>query len=261
MWFDSLMDDFKASLQLSSSYKGVFVPVFLKLLMFFAMGVFIAVGAGVVVLWGIFISEMSVAYVVRSIIFMMVLGYILFVVLWSLIEVGSINLYRVAISGEKPCKEHFFSGIRGYMKKVFAGKLLIHFLFLILSPIWIVLFLIYAFIIGIPTAGWGIVFLMIVVGMYFATWTIAIVHDDLGVGKGLGASFRLARSHFKPMFILVLTMYMVGQYAVSILGPVGFAVAGWFIGGVVKTYFRIILYKTYIRYGKTSDGAKAWDIL
>ena len=254
MWFDLLMDDLKAALEISDKYHGVFVPVFLKLLMGLILGTFFVMGIGISVISGIFaeISEVGGFKVLLSfftpLVLLIILGYIIYLILWALIEVGSINLYFAAMNDEKPTRAHFFNGIRKYLNKVFAGKLLIHFLVLVLSPLWLVMFVIYAIVIGIPTAGWGILFLAVAIGAYFATWTIAIVHDDLGVMAGIGASFRLARRHFKPMFIIILSLTMISNYAVWILGPVGFVFLGWLIGGIVKTFFRIGLYKTYLRY-------------
>ncbi|SHI37961.1 hypothetical protein SAMN02745751_00187 [Dethiosulfatibacter aminovorans DSM 17477] len=254
MWFDFLMDDGKAVFELSRQYKGVFVPVFLKLIMTLIIGVYAVISIGITAISGALSGigsardiEVIISILAPMFIFL-VFGYIIFMIFWALIEVGSINLYRAAINGEKPTREHFLTGIKRYMMRVFGGKLFIHFLVLILSPLLIIFFVIYAVILGIPTAGWAVVFLTVVIGAYFATWTIAIVNDDLGVFKGLGASFRLAKRHFKPMFILVLSMMMVVRYSSWILGPLAFVFLGWFLGGVVRTFFRIVLYKTYLRY-------------
>jgi hypothetical protein len=259
MWFDMLMDDSKAAFELSSRYKGVFVPVLLKLVMALLLGVFVVISVGVTVVSGVLtgINNAKEFEVLISILapmgIFLVFGYFIFLILWALVEVGSINLYQAAINGEKPTREHFFTGIKGYLKKVLGGKLFIHFLVLLLSPLWIVLFVVYVVILGIPTAGWAVVFLIVVISAYFATWTIAIVNDNLGVFGGLGASFKLAKGHFKPMFILMLSMMMIGQYSGWILGPIGYVILGWLIGGVVKTFFRIVLYKTYLRYGGESQ--------
>jgi len=254
MWFDYLMDDGRDSFELAGEYKGVFIPVFLKLLITFIMGIYIVLSIGISAVSGVFsgISKAREIEVLISILAPMgislFLGYFIYLILWALIEVGSINLYCAALNGQKPTSEHFFSGIMSYIGKVFGGKLFIHFLVVILSPLWIVLFVLYSVIIGITTAGWGFVFMTVVIGAYFATWTIAIVNDDLGVFAGLGASFRLARRHFKPMFILILSTIFIVRYTSWLLGPIGYFILGWLIGGVVRTYFRIVLYKTYLRY-------------
>jgi len=256
MWFDLLMDDCKASLELSHKYKGVFVPVFLKLILTMIMGTFVIISVITSVASGVFSglhgSEGLGLFmqIIAPFGFFLIAGYILYLILWALIEVGSINLYRAALSDEKPSKIHFFSGIKDYLKKVAAGKMLIHFLCLILSPLLLAFFVLYAVIIGIPTAGWGVIFLTVGVSAYFATWTIAIVNDDLGILEGFGTSFKLAKRHFKPLFVIMLALTMISQYAAWLVGPLGFVFAGWFLGGIVKIYFRIVTYKTYLRYQK-----------
>jgi len=178
----------------------------------------------------------------------------LYVVLWGFIEVGSISLYRAALKDEKPTKAHFMDGIKSYFTKVLSGKLLIHLIILILSPILVLLFFIYFVVIGIPSAGWGLVFLSTTIGVLFATWTIAIVSDDYGAIEAIKKSFEFGKSNFKIMFITILSMTMISSYAMMLFGPLGFLLAGWFIGGVVSTYFRIIIYMTYLDHSKTVKG-------
>lgn len=258
MWFNNLMDDLRKSFLISNEYRGIFVPIFLKLAMNIVVGMVIVIGVMASLITGGFAGfagadpiEVAIGIIGPSIIFI-ITAYILYIVLYSLIEVGSINLYRVALNGKKPTKADFTDVIKSYIGKVISGKLLIHFLVLILSPIIIILYIIYAILVGTLTGGWALVLLAVVIDMYFATWTIAIVNDDLGVTKALSKSFRFAKSHFKPMFLLILSALMIGQYAVTILGPLGSIFVGWFIGGVIRTYFKLGTYITYLRYENAS---------
>lgn len=255
MWFDDLMNDFKQALAVTSQHKGVFVPILLKFVMHVIVGVLIVIGIFTTITSGVLasVNEADILDTVFSILttasIFLIVSYLIYLVLWALIEVGSINLYRAAINDEKPSKDHFFEGIRTYLGKVFAGKLLIHFIFLVTSPIWMVLFVIYLIVIGIPTAGWGVLLLTVTIGAYFASWTIAIVHDDLDVVGGIIASFRLAKNHYKTLFLIMLSTTMITQYAITLLGPLGLVLGGWLIGGVLRTYFKIVIYLTYIRSG------------
>ncbi len=259
MWFEVLMDDFKRALFISSKYKGVFIPIFLKLAMYLILVVVIGIGIVISIASGIFAGvskEEALKVILRFLVptgFFLILGYVIYMILWSLIEVGSINLYYAAIIDEKPGKEHFFKGIKTYLGKVLSGKLLIHFVVLIVSPIWLALFILYFILVGIPTAGWGVVFLAVGIGAFFASWTIAIVHDDLGPIDGIKASFRLAKNHFKPLFIIILAVSMVTQYAVNLFGPIGLLLGGWFIGGILRTYFKIVIYLTYLMYSSKKE--------
>jgi len=259
MWFDNLMDDCKNGLLIADKHKGVFVPIFLRLAMNIIIGVVTVISVIAMIAGGTFagIADAEPFKIVMSVLvsggILMLIGYIVYLLLWGLIEVGSINLYRAALNDEKPTKAHFFGGIKSYIGKVFAGKLLIHFVCIIASPILIALYLIFLVLVGIPTGGWGAVFLSVAIGVYFATWTIAIVHDNLSAVQGIKTSFRLARQRFKPLFVIILTSLMIIQFSVSLIGPLGTFFAGWLISGVLGTYFRIVIYMTYMRY---SDNEK-----
>lgn len=254
MWFNDLMDDLKKAFLISTKYRQVFIPIFLKLAMNIVVALVIIVGGLASVFSGTFASiygtePVNVAIsIITSMSMFLLVGYILYMILYSFIEVGSINLYRVAISGRKPEKSDFLDVIKSYIGKVISGKLLIHFIALILSPIIIILYLMYLILIGTLTGGWGLVFLGVIIDMYFAMWTIAIVNDDLGVKSAISKSFSFAKEHFNVMFILILSTHMIAQYSISVLGPLGILLLSWFIGGVIRTYFKITTYITYLRY-------------
>lgn len=258
MWFNNLMDDLKKAFLVSDEYRGIFVPVFLKLAMNVVVGLVVFAGIITSIITGSFAGvkgaepiEVALGIIAPSLLFLLI-GYILYLILSSLIEVGSINLYRVALSGVKPNKSDFTDVIKSYIGKVISGKLLIHFLSLILLPVIIVLYLIYALLIGTLTGGWALIFLSVIINMYFATWTIAIVNDNLGATSSIKRSFKFAKVHFKTMFVLILSSLMIIQYCVTILGPFGAIFVGWFIGGVLRTYFKLATYITYLRYQNSS---------
>jgi len=259
MWFDSLMDDFKRGFVIANKHKDIFVPVFLKLAMFLILGILGVIGVVVSISSGVFsgVNDAGPFAVFMSIIIpvitMLLIGYITFLILWALIEVGSISLFRAAIDDIKPTKDHFFDGIKNYLVRAASGKFLIHFIVLCLSPIWLILYVIFLILIGIPTAGWGLVFISVAIGTYFATWTIALVHDDLSIVKAIKMSFRIAKDNFKPMFVLVFSATMITKYVVTLLGPLGLLLTGWFIGGVSMTYFKVVLYLKYLAYSTIGD--------
>lgn len=259
MWFDILMDDCKESLMVSDKYHGVYFPVFLKLIASLVMGIFLVISVIAIIAGGAMsgfehMDGMEIAInIFKSLGFLGVISYILYLIIWGLIEVGTINMISAAFNDEKPTKAIFLEGIKTYLRKVISGKLLIHFVVMILSPVLFIAFILYAVIIGIPTAGYGVVFLFIAIGAYFATWTIAIVEDEMDVTEGLGASFRLARNHFKPLFVIVLSASLISQYVIWLFGPLGAVLAGWFLGGVINLYFKMVTYRTYIRYSEEYD--------
>ena len=110
MWFNNLMDDLRSAFLVSNEYRGVFVPIFLKLAMNIVVGIVIIVGVIASIAAGSFAGiagaepiEVAIGIIGPSALFV-ITGYILYVVLYSLIEVGSINVYKVALSGIKPVK-------------------------------------------------------------------------------------------------------------------------------------------------------------
>ncbi len=262
MWFDNLMDDFKRSLLLINKFRGVFVPVFLRLAMHIIVGLVILAGVITTIASGVFsgLAEEEFVRVIFGILapisITIVLTYIVYIVLWSLIEVGSISLYGAAIRDEKPNKEHFMHGVKKYLGKVFSGKLLLHFLAVVSTPIWFFIFLVYLIIVGIPTGGWGAIFLGAWIGALFLAWTTAIVHDDLGAIEGFKAGFRLARKHMKPLFLISLGSFFLVGYFSMILGPIAFFFAGWLFGGIVRTFFKVTVYLTYIRYSDSDQNTE-----
>ena len=262
MWFNNLMDDLKKAFLVSNEYRGVFVPVFLKLAMNIIVGILIVVGIITSMVSGAFAgadgaSPIEVATkIIGPALFYIGFAYLIYIILASLIEVGSINIYKVAIDGRRPEKSDFTGVIKNYIARVISGKLLIHFLVLILLPIIIVVYVIYMILIGIITSGWGLIALSVIIDMYFAVWTIAIVNDDMTVIKSLKHSFRFARRNFKTMFVLLLSSFMIIQYTVTILGPFGAFFVGWFIGGVLRTFFKIATYITYLRYNEVQSDSE-----
>ncbi|QRN86720.1 hypothetical protein JR334_05825 [Clostridia bacterium] len=268
MWFDNLMDDFKQSLLTCHQYKAVFVPVFLRLAMHIVLGILMVIGLVTSLASGTFrglfhaktfdVFVRSLLGTFRPIGFSIVLVYIVYLVLWSMIEVGSISLIKTAIQGIKPSKKHFIGGIRVYMGKVFSGKLIIHLLVLLSTPIWFLAGLLYFILIAIPTGGWGSLFLATFLGALFLTWTTAIVEDDLGTFEGIKASLRLAKNHMQPVFLISLLSFFLIGYFSMILGPMVFFFAGWFLGGIIRILLKVATYLTYVRY---SDGGKNKEII
>lgn len=252
MWFDKLMDNCKKSLETSINFKHVFIPIFLKLILTLIIGAIVFISIIIVISTGVIsgISDFTGSALTLSILLPIVafllFAYLTYIIIWSAIEVGSIQIYKVAINGQKPTKDIFFNAMKSYVTKLITGNLLIHFIALITSPILLIVYLLYVVLIGIPSAGWGLLFLTVVISTLFATWTIAIVNDELGAVDAIKKSFTIGIKHFKTIFLIMLSITMVSNYVITLFGPLGSIIGGWFIGGVVVTYFKIVLYLTYL---------------
>lgn len=253
MWFDEIMDDCKQALQIASKHKGIFVPLLVKggiyvltfiVLFITAVGLLVqyigdfeSIRAGLQDSWMLLVPAVLGAVTL----------YLFLTAIGTVIEVGSINLYKLAIDGIQPKIAYFFEGIRKYFFRVFGVTLLIHGIVLILLPLLLALAMVYAITIGILTAGWGFVLIAVLAGIYFNLWIIAVVVDDMRPLEAITTSIKIGRKYFWGMFILTLSGLMVGDYLVSAFGTLVTLTVGWFIGGVVVTYFKLVFVLVYRR--------------
>lgn len=252
MWFDELMDDSKAALQIVNKNKGLFVPVFIKLAL--NIGIFIAAMIPIIIT----IAHLNVSdwdylpfeEIVRQV--APLLGIIPLALLGlfigsCLLEAGTVNLYKSAAEGTKLCSKVFFQGIKKYFFKILGGMLFLGIILAVLSPILLLLFLIYVLTVGILTAQWGILFLMAAVLLFFSPWVNIMAASDLGPLKSLKMGFRLGKRHFKGLFLAALANILVSSYLIALGGGVAAILAAWLITGVVYTYYRMIVYLVYVR--------------
>jgi hypothetical protein len=175
------------------------------------------------------------------------IAYVLYIVLNSLLEVGSINMYKAAVVGIKPSSSHFFEGMKKYFLKVLGGNLFIHLITLILSPIIIALTIIYAVIFGTLTAGWALILLSVLVMVFLGVWNIIVVVDDIPPIKAIGIGITFGKKYFWPLFIVMLSNIMLTKYLAAAFGPLAAIIAGWFIVGIVTTYFKVVVLLIYNR--------------
>ncbi len=253
MWFDEIMDDCKQALFTANKYKGIFIPIFLKLALSLAIGIFVVVSiiGGIArhryILDYVFTDSWAMMEVLPGVLLSGLILYLLVLVGHSIIDVGSINMFKQALNGQKPTFKDFGEGIKHYLLKVLLGKLFLHVLILIASPIWICLYLLYAVLVGTLTAGWGIIFLAVAVSVFLGTWISITVLEGSSPLTAISKSLRLGKRYFKGLFVVILASSLISSYSVSIFGILAAVVGGWFIAGVVSTYFRLVILKIYYR--------------
>jgi hypothetical protein len=173
--------------------------------------------------------------------------YLLALVGFSILDVGSINMFKVALNDEKPKYKDFTDGIKSYFFKVVLGNLFMHFLIIITLPVTAVLYIIYALIAGTLTAGWGILFLSVFISIFLGTWVPIIVIEGYSPLKAIGKSIKLGAKYFKGLFIILLASILVSSYSTVIFGALAAVLAGWFIAGLVTTYFNLVVMLVYYR--------------
>lgn len=253
MWFDEIMEDCKQALFTANKYKGIFIPIFLKLALTLAIGVFVVISTigGIArhryILDYVFTDTWAMMEVLPGILMSALVLYLLVLVGHSIIDVGSINMFKQALSDQKPTFKDFGEGIKHYLLKVLLGKLFLHVLILITSPILIFLYLLYAVVVGTLTAGWGVVFLAVALSAFLGTWISITVLEGSSPLEAIGKSLRLGKHYFKGLFVVLLAASLISSYAVSIFGILAAVVGGWFIAGIVSTFFKLVILRIYNR--------------
>jgi hypothetical protein len=253
MWFDEIMEDCKNALRITNNNKGIFVPIFIKLglsILLFATTFAFVIGYIVRIANFSFrdISDLQILF--RELPIVLAIGiiiYFLYLLGSSIIEVGAINLLKMAVAGNKLKSSHFFEGIKNYFLKVLGGKLIILLIVLVLSPVIIGLYLLYTVLIGTLTAGWGITFLSAFITVYFTSWTTAVVVDNLSPIKAIGISIKLGKKYFWGLFTIILSSILISRYIAVVFGPLVALLGGWFIAGVILTYFKLVVLMVYNR--------------
>ena len=253
MWFDEIMDDCKQALVTANKYKNIFIPIFLKLALSFAIFGYVFVSFIAVIIQKSYIfdylySDPSVILeLFPTIIINGIVIYLLALVGFSLLDVGSINMFKVALNNQKPKYRDFTDGIKNYFFKVILGKLFMHFLIVITLPVTAVLYILYILIAGTLTAGWGVLFLVVFVSIFLGTWVPITVIEGYSPIKAIGKSIKLGGKYFKGLFIVLLASTLVSSYSTTIFGVLAAVLAGWLIAGIVATYFRLVVMLVYYR--------------
>ena len=253
MWFDEIMDDCKQALITANKYKSIFIPIFLKLALSVILFIYVFVSFIVVLIRNsdlftyMYTDPSMILRLFPTLIANIIIIYLLTLVGFSLLEVGSINMFKAALNDQKPKYKDFTDGIKNYFFKVVLGKLFMHLLIIITLPLTAILYIIYALLVGTLTGGWGILFFGVFVSIFLGTWVPIIVIEGYSPLKAIGRSIKLGAKYFKGLFIILLTSTLVSTYAIVIFGPLVAVFAGWFIAGLVATYFNLVVMLVYYR--------------
>lgn len=253
MWFDEIMDDCKQALITANKFKAIFIPIFLKLALSIALFgyIFVSFITSIIrhsyVFEYIYTDPSAILELFPALIINGVVIYLLVLVGFSILDVGSINMFKVALNDEKPRYKDFTEGIKKYFFKVVLGKLFMHFLIIITLPVTALLYIVYAVIAGTLTAGWGLLFAGVFVSIYLGTWVPIIVIEGYSPLKAIGKSIKLGAKYFKGLFIVLLASTLISSYSTVIFGVLAAVLAGWLIAGIVATYFNLVVMLVYYR--------------
>jgi hypothetical protein len=253
MWFDNIMDDCKKGLKVAGDHKGIFIPIlvnagihilFFILLFIVLMTYFIAHGRD---LGNIADSPGNYMGMIITLIIGGLISYLILTILGCLLESGTVQLYKLAVEGIQPRASWFIDGAKRHFIRILGGTLIFHIItFVLLIPILVIMVL-YTFTVGILTAGWGLILVGVIYGVYFNAWTIAVAVDNKGPIEAIGASMRLGKRYFRGLFVLTLAGIMISQFLTSAFGPLVAFVGGWFISGVVLAFLKLVVLLVYKR--------------
>ncbi len=253
MWFDEIMDDCKLALRVANKNKGVFIPIFISAAIYILLFITFILSASMFFISNIESmenlldnTENLLAFIIPA--GLIVLGLYLFLIaVWTMLEVGSVNLYKYAVEGIPLKIDYFFEGIKKYFFRVFTVAFILNSLLLLLSPLILLIFVSYTVTIGILTAGWGVLIISVVIGTFMNLWVIALVTDNLGGFKALTASVRIGKKYFLGLFTLTLSSMLISQYFSGAFGTLIALIAGWFLSSVIITYFKLVFVLVYKR--------------
>ncbi|MDF2519714.1 MAG: conserved rane protein of unknown function [Clostridia bacterium] len=253
MWFDEIMDDCKKALVVANKHKSIFVPIFLKAALVIVIGIYVFTGLFLSIFKHqydfeyLFTDFSTIVEILPTFIGFGLILYLLILVGFSILDVGSINMFRAALDDTKPGFSHFMEGIKKYLLKVMLGKFIYHLVVLIASPLLLLIYMLYAIIVGTLTGGWGIMFLGALISVYLGTWVTIAVLEGYSPFKAIGKSFMLGTKYFKGLFVILIASTLIAAYSAGMFGILPAVVAGWFIAGVVATYFKLVIIQIYYR--------------
>ena len=253
--FEQLMDDCREALIQSKDYKNIYWLAVAQFITYVVVLLVIGVMLFVLTLIGTF-SLMSAlgsnnhVFTSTVIASMILIGFVVTIILLlisAIFKVGAVVLIKNTYLGIQPSKELFFDGLKRYLGRIFGTNIVLSILFFVGFVIILIPLLVYLFTIGILSGGWGMYVLPIIFNIYFGTWIIIAIHDDLKGFEAVGVGIRFAKKNFKVLFLLFLFMTMVSSIPASIGGILSL-VTGPILGFMISIYFDFVIMKIYRRY-------------
>lgn len=249
--FEYLMDDMKEALILSKNNKKLFAPALIANFAFIGVMMIIGVITFIILMTSIStISESSTSGNTSRIIFITLAVLILFAfisIFFLVVELGIIR-YCIALIDQEPLSAKlFFSGIKTYLIPVFFTNIALTIIYIIGFIILLIPILLYYILIGIPTGGYGLIFLSAAFNSLLGFWTIILMNNKGTCFKSILQNIKFGKQHFKLMTLIFFlqTLFTASLPALFglILGNLGIL----FFVLVVSTYFNLVILLTYRR--------------
>lgn len=258
--FENLMTDMKTALALSSRYKGLFLPSLIGNVAFFVLIVIfvialIVIGAGTAVgvaAYGSSDNLEALLLTLSGIGLFLFIMFSLLLITGLVLDIGITGLVVAATEDERPTAAIFFGAVKAHLLPVLGTHIVLFFLYILGFVVLAIPLVIYTFTVGLLSGGWGMVLLMATFRVLLGFWVTIKVADDIGGFESVGENIRFGRRYY---WLLILVVYLEISFAgflPSLLGMIGAAIATFFIGYMVDTYFKIVVLLTYRRH--KADG-------
>ncbi len=249
-WFEVVMDSCKECLELSAKNLRIFIPS----LVYLGVTVFLIVACIVAVIIFFIGSTMTGSMLsafgdVASNGLPLMLGLaglivLVLLIMYSMVQAGVLAMLRTYLQDGRADYADFFAGLKKNWLGMFLGFVLVFLLLLLLAiPIAILVP-----IAGILTFGWGFLFGVVVLFVFFATWPVILTVDEEGVLSAIGKGFKIGKKFFWPLMVIGLLWTVIPSYlsglviAIPLVGLLAVPVVGTLLG----VYFRFVLMRFYL---------------
>lgn len=259
--FNDLMDDMKEALELSSRYKGIFLPALIGNVVLFVVIIIAIVG----MVFGMIGTGVGAAMAARAnegfgALFAIIGGMVIAMILMTLvitiailtIEIGIIGLVIGVTEDQKPSAGLFFGAVKEHLLPVIGTNIALFFIYIIAFVILLIPLVIYLLTVGILSGGWAMLLLSCTMQALLGYWVLIKVEDRIGGFEGLRRNIKFGRHYYWLLILVVYLEISFAGYLPSLLGLIGAAIGSIFIAYVVSTYFKIVVLLTYRRYKNLS---------
>lgn len=196
-----IFDFFKEAYHINKDNRVLYRPqiifIFLKLLMIIAIGLKLYSWIGSFDLNTIeALSTNDVLGFALSYGFAIIAILIIYSIISIVFESGIYNMYKECILKASTQTRDFYEGVKKYFFKFLLGNIIIFLVWLIISPLFILL--------GIITLFIGFTVIPMIVSIFLTMWKVSIVFNNNGIFAAFKDSFIFAKKNFLPLTLLQL---------------------------------------------------------
>ena len=254
--FNNLMDDLKDALTLSYKNKGLFLPALIANIVVLVLGIgaaifFVVSIIGTVASFGNPSMSGPSWKLIATLIIVGIIFILIFSIIMMALDIGISGLVIGVVDGQSPSGNLFFSAIKEHLIPVFLTKFALMFIYSFAFLLLLIPIVLYTVTVGVLTGGWGMLFLTCALQTIIGYWVLIKVEDHRRGFESIGINIRFGRQNFWLIILVMYIQYCMTAFLPNLLGLIGAALASFFISFLVVTIMKIVLLKSYRRYGVT----------